>query len=152
MNPALLNPQTAQALAAALTYRPQLNKENIKQLPPVQMLLGARDFWNAYSNMIDKNLIGFDRYSHAKANAQATKRGKYGELVARAISYVREKTNKNLDPLFKDTTWEEALQDSIEDNKANTFGREQVKKYPNTPIHELLKPYWIEDSSGHVAK
>ena len=102
--------------------------------------------------MKDKNLKGFDDYIHAFANAKATRRGVYGELTARALSYAREKWNKNIDPLLGKITQQEALEDSAKDNRANVYGRKQAKQHPDTPIHELLKPYWVKDSTGQVAK
>ena len=128
--------------------------EQVKQYDPVQqIILGAKDFWDSYQDMKNRNLKNFDKYAHARANAEATKRGEYGELTARLISYVREKCNKNIDPLFKSNmTWNEALKDSIEDNKANMYGREQAKKYPNIPTHELLQKYWVKDETGQIAK
>lgn len=130
------------------------NVEPVKHYTPMQqIMLGAKDFWNSYQDMKNRNLKGFDKYAHARANAESTKRGEYGELTARLISYAREKLNKNIDPLFKkNMTWNEALQDSIADNKANVYGREQAKKYPNIPTHELLQKYWVKDETGEIVK
>ncbi|MBO8407027.1 MAG: hypothetical protein IAC77_01030, partial [Proteobacteria bacterium] len=49
-------------------------------------------------------------------------------------------------------TPEQALTDKLHDIEANTFGREQAKKYPDKDVHELLKKYWVKDETGQIAK
>lgn len=58
-------------------------KKSEQYTPLQQIMLGGMDFWNSYQDMRKKNLIGFDKYAHARANANATKRGKYGEKNSR---------------------------------------------------------------------
>lgn len=49
-------------------------------------------------------------------------------------------------------TPEQALVDKLHDIEANTFGREQAKKYPDKDVHGLLKKYWVKDETGQIAK
>ena len=64
-------------------------KKSEQYTPLQQIMLGGMDFWNSYQDMRKKNLIGFDKYAHAYANSNATKRGKYGEKTADFISSFR---------------------------------------------------------------
>ena len=46
-------------------------KEPNKYTPLQQIMLGGIDFWRSYQDMREQNLIGFDKYAHARANANA---------------------------------------------------------------------------------
>ena len=124
-------------------------KEPNKYTPLQQIMLGTIDFWNSYQDMRKKNLIGFDKYAHARANANATKRGKYGEKTAEFISAFRE-LNDALKHHYQNPI--DLAFDIQEDLNANKYGREQAKKYPNITTHELLQKYWVKDETGQVAK
>lgn len=80
-----------------------------------------------------------------------TRRGLYGEQTAIIISNIREALDyyKNIK---RGLTPEQALTDKLHDIEANTFGREQAKKYPDKDVHELLKKYWVKDETGQIAK
>ena len=124
-------------------------KKSEQYTPLQQIMLGGMDFWNSYQDMRKKNLIGFDKYAHAYANANATKRGKYGEKTAEFISAFRE-LNDALKHHYQNPI--DLAFDIQEDLNANKYGREQAKKYPNIPTHELLQKYWVKDETGQVAK
>lgn len=62
------------------------------------------------------NTIGADKYFHCKANCEASKRGKLGLKTAEIISDFREYVDQNIKG--------DSIESSIEDQKANTFGRE----------------------------
>lgn len=127
-----------------------LQEKDTKQYTPVQQIvLGAMDFWHSYKDMKNKNLIGYDSYAHARANANATKRGKYGEKTAEFISAIRE-LNDALKHHAQNPI--DLAFDIQEDLNANKYGREQAKKHPNIPTHELLQKYWVKDETGQVAK
>ena len=60
----------------------------------LQQIVGAiGDFIRNYREMRKANTIGADKYFHSKANCDAAKRGKIGELVAKGISDLREFTD-----------------------------------------------------------
>lgn len=124
-------------------------KKSEQYTPLQQIMLGGMDFWNSYQDMRKKNLIGFDKYAHARANANATKRGKYGEKTAEFISAFRE-LNDALKHHYQNPL--DLAFDIQEDLNANKYGREQAKKYPNVPTHKLLRKYWVKDETGQVVK
>ena len=41
-------------------------KEPEQYTPLQQIMLGGIDFWHSYQDMREQNLIGFDKYAHAK--------------------------------------------------------------------------------------
>ena len=147
MNPILFRTQIAEIIAA-LGLRPW-NKDYVKQTPPAQVILGANDFATSYQDMLNRGISGYDKYAHAKANANATKRGFYGEKTAQVISALREFNDalKHYDQEPIDLVF-----DIQEDLDADKYGREQAKKYPHKNTHDIIPKYWIKNSAGHVVK
>ena len=76
-----------------------------------------------------------------KANCDAAKRGKIGELVAKGISDLREFTDLFKNVLVKGMSIAESLEDSAEDQKANEYGREQGKNNPDIDSDVLVDIY-----------
>jgi hypothetical protein len=92
--------------------------------PPGQVIGTIGDFGNNLINLKyfnpDKKS---DKYFHAKANFEATARGKYGERTAEILSDLKEWYDQELKRF--------PPEDSIEDQKANLYGRSQYRKYPH---------------------
>lgn len=99
------------------------------------------DFIKNYNDMRDANTIGADKYFHSKANCDGSKRGELGEVVAKAISDLREFTDLFKNVLVKGMTIAESIRDSKEDQEANRYGREQGRKYPNQSSSESVEVY-----------
>lgn len=118
--------------------------------PVQQIMLGAIRFWDTYQYMKNRNLKGFDGYTHAFANAEATKLGTYGEKTAEFLSGLKE-LHDALKHSGKQPTIDLVF-DIQADIDADKYGREQAKKYPNAPTHELLQKYWVKDETGQIAK
>ena len=95
------------------------------------------DFLRNYSDMKEANTIGADKYFHAKANCEASQRGKGGRIVAKIISVGREcvDTIKNL---YRGMTLKESLDDSRGDMDANNYGRTQGEVFPEMSSKDLL--------------
>ena len=108
----------------------------------LQQIVGAiGDFIRNYREMREANTIGADKYFHSKANCDAAKRGKIGELVAKGISDLREFTDLFKNVLVKGMSIAESLEDSAEDQKANEYGREQGKNNPDIDSDVLVDIY-----------
>ena len=76
----------------------------------------AIDFLSNYLKMREKKVPGGDKYYHCMANCQASKRGPFEELLARAMSEAREQ----LDERFK----KRPRSDCDADRAANKTGRD----------------------------
>ena len=108
----------------------------------LEQIKGAvNDFIQNYKDMKEANTIGADKYFHSKANCDAAKRGEIGALVAKGISDLREFTDTFKNVLFKGMTLAESIKDSIEDQEANKYGREQGRNNPNEDSSILIDKY-----------
>ena len=84
---------------------------------------GVKDFGEQYMVMTMSNLANSDKYFHSKANFNASTRGPGGEFAAEKMSNLRE----IIDQRIKGDSRESSLQDQ----KANKYGRQQGIKYRN---------------------
>ena len=98
----------------------------------------VEDFIRNFEDMKKANTIGGDKYFHAKANCEAAQRGDIGAFISEGISDFREFTDQFKNTLIKKMTLKESIQDTIEDQKANNYGRNQGKSNPNTSCSQLL--------------
>ena len=107
---------------------------------PIDMLGGTLDFAKNYYDMRKLNLRNSDKYFHAKANFQATRRGPGGAFIAIRLSNLRE----IIDQRIKGDSWF----DSMEDQRANIYGRSlgwEFRYYKGTiDYSEILKTYWYD--------
>ncbi len=92
-----------------------------------------------YYKMRDADTHGADKYFHAKANCEAAQRGIVGEMIAKAISDLREFVDIYKNIHIKKYTIEESIKDIQEDLEANQEGRDLGRKYPTENSYELLK-------------
>ncbi|XP_071160568.1 serum amyloid A protein-like [Mytilus edulis] len=108
---------------------------------------GSKEMVKAYREMRKSNVIGADKYFHAKGNYNAAKQGPGGVKAAEDISNLREKTDKmrykeeNTLGLMSDKEYKEKLADSDKDRKANQWGRSggDPNKYRVNGIPDNLK-------------
>ena len=106
-----------------------------------QMLGTTKDFIKNYSDMKKANTHGADKYFHSKANCEGAQRGIFGEGTANIISDLREFSDFFKNPIVKQMSIKDSIQDSKEDNEANEYGRRQGKKYPKFNSRDLVKKY-----------
>lgn len=96
-------------------------------------------FTENYVRMRNLNMIGVDKYFHAKANAEAAQLGKVGEETARFISDMREKIDYYKNLHLKKMSLEDSLRDIRADQQANEYGRKVGAAYPNEDIRPLIE-------------
>lgn len=99
------------------------------------------DFVRNYQDMRKADIKYSDKYFHSKANCDAAKRGELGRRVAETISNFREFADQFKNVLLKGMTIAESIEDSIEDQKANIYGRKQGQKYPDVDSRVLVDIY-----------
>jgi serum amyloid A protein len=80
---------------------------------------GVKDFVVTYNEMKNANWLNSDKYFHSKANFLASQRGAGGQYAAEKMSNLREITDQ-----IKGDTY----QNSVDDQKANMYGRQQAQK------------------------
>lgn len=80
-----------------------------------------------------------DKYYHAKANCEASQRGKDGEAMAYILSYFREISEGLNQVLNKGKSIQEVYEDSLKDIEANKKGIECAKENPDGDCGEILK-------------
>ncbi|WP_459873990.1 hypothetical protein, partial [Endothiovibrio diazotrophicus] len=97
------------------------------------MIGGAGDFLNNYSDMRDANTIGGDKYFHCKANCEAAQRGEGGQDAAQCISDSREWVDQNIkgDPASA----------SAADQVANHYGRSQGAANTGGSCSQICAPF-----------
>jgi hypothetical protein len=78
----------------------------------------AGDFYRNYKDMREANFIGADKYFHCKANFEAASEGPGGVFFAEHFSNLREVWDQNIKGYPR---W-----DSVSDQEANQWGRDQV--------------------------
>lgn len=103
---------------------------------PVDFMAGVYDFMRAYREMRQANWVGSDKYFHAKANFNASRRGPGGSRAATHLSNLRE----ILDQRIKG----DSRQDSREDQEANLYGRNmgwQHRYNSNADPRTILRRY-----------
>ncbi|XP_076011586.1 serum amyloid A-5 protein-like [Genypterus blacodes] len=81
---------------------------------PGEAFQGAKDMWNAYTDMREANFQNSDKYFHARGNRDAAQRGPGGRWASEVISNAREWTDR-----VRGGT---AAQ-SLADQEANAYGR-----------------------------
>ena len=96
------------------------------------------DFARNYNDMIEADWKYSDKYFHAKANCQAAQRGLLGEVIANAISLLREIEEGTRKVVSKGNTLTEQIKDAKQDMKANKYGRKQGKTYPDDRCEVLI--------------
>jgi len=108
----------------------------------------AGDFARNYNDMVSADTINADKYFHSKANCQATQRGGAGEVLAEAISLLRELEGGTRKVLFEGADLIEQIEDANRDMEANKYGREQGKMNPNEACEiliDILRPNGLPD-------
>ncbi len=108
----------------------------------------AGDFARNYNDMVSADTINADKYFHSKANCQATQRGGAGEVLAEAISLLRELEEGTRKVLFEGADLIEQIEDANRDMEANKYGREQGKMNPNEACEiliDILRPNGLPD-------
>ena len=108
----------------------------------------AGDFARNYNDMVSADTINADKYFHSKANCQATQRGGAGEVLAKAISLLRELEEGTRKVLFEGADLIEQIEDANRDMEANKYGREQGKMNPNEACEiliDILRPNGLPD-------
>lgn len=103
----------------------QDKKQQQAKQPSIDQIVGAMgDFKRNYEDMKEANHIGADKYFHAKANYEASKRGPAGKATAKVLSSIREDTDI-LRSAFdsRKPPIAETIKDSREDQKANRHGQ-----------------------------
>lgn len=95
---------------------------------------GAGDFVKTYFEMREANHLNSDKYFHAKANFLAASRGEGGTWMAIRLSNIRESL---------DMRWpkNDSYQQSIADQMANRFGRDQAQFYNRSNFLDALQKY-----------
>lgn len=96
------------------------------------------DFARNYNDMLEADWKYSDKYFHAKANCQATQRGGVGEIIAQAISFLREIEEGVRKVIFNGNNLTEQIKDAKQDMDANEYGRQQGKTYPNESCEILI--------------
>ncbi len=99
----------------------------------VEMYGASIDFYRNYSDMKEANWLNSDKYFHAKANFFAAHRGPGGVYFAIHFSNLREIWDQNIMGYPRS--------DSVLDQKANSFGREQAKSYAPDQFMDALGIY-----------
>lgn len=99
----------------------------------IEMGLAFYDFQRNYLDMRQANWLNSDKYFHAKANFQASNRGPFGSFFAEHFSNLRE-------------IWDQRIKgyerfDSLLDQKANRYGRDQSKYYGPNDFRKALETY-----------
>jgi hypothetical protein len=117
----------------ALSTALKNSTDSIKSLPPIQILGAVGDFGNNFVGLLgDKsNSSTYDKYWHAKANAEASQIGPYGEWTAEKLSDFKEWFDQNALGHPKSA--------SKEDQEANAYGRLKGRQYPNEDAGVLIK-------------
>ena len=91
--------------------------------------------------MKEANTIGADKYFHSKANCEASQRGKIARIIAQGISDLRELTDSFKNVYFKGMSRIESEKDSLEDQEANKYGRNQGEQYKQENCSVLIDKY-----------
>jgi len=82
-----------------------------------------------------------DKYYHSKANCEAVQLfGDLGEEAASLLSNSKEEFDhyQNFYAKSHKVSIEQAIEDSLRDQKANKLGRERGRKYPNCKCYNLM--------------
>ena len=95
------------------------NNDNYTKTADSSIIAPFKDMYQNYKDMKNNNLVGADNFFHCKANYEAAKRGKWGEIVGKSIS-----TGRELYGLIKG----DPLSDTLKDWRANTMGWNGAKK------------------------
>lgn len=106
------------------------------------------DFALNYKNMKEANTVGADKYFHAKANLEATKRGAGGKFISKFLSLFREIEGGIRSFKNKDKSFFSIIKDAKEDMIANDFGRKQGEKdtkLSNKILLKSLRPKGLEN-------
>ncbi len=106
------------------------------------------DFARNYNDMVEANIIGGDKYFHSKANCEATQRGGAGEVIAEALSLLREIEEGTRKVVCEGEDLIEQIKDANKDMEANKFGREQGKNNPDADCEiliEIFRPKSLPD-------
>ena len=86
--------------------------------------------------------------THSKANAEAAQLGSTGEATAKFISDARELIDYYTNIHWKKMSLQATIQDRMEDQNANTYGRNKGRTYPDDDAGELveqLRPRGLDD-------
>ena len=102
-----------------------------------QMSGAVGDFLRNYRNMVKANVIGADQYFHCHANCEATRRGRFGEFTAAAISDAREDADLIKETLGDTMTISEAVHHSAEDDRSNRLGRRGARNRPRSTCAQV---------------
>lgn len=106
-----------------------------------QIFKAINIFIKNYNDMKEANTKRADKYFHSKANCEASQLGNFGEITAKGISDLREFTDSFKNVYIKGMTEVESAKDSTDDKKANEYGRNQGRNYPNENCGNLVEIY-----------
>ena len=100
-------------------------KEGLKMVK--ESALAGYDMTKNYVDMLIDNTVKGDDYFHCKANYEATKRGKYGEMFAEKVGDAKEYYDYFKNQEEKGFSRYEAFDDFIHDTEVNRDGRRLAK-------------------------
>ena len=112
-------------------------KKNLSQDSTASSAFG--DFIKNYQDMRQANTMHADKYFHCKANYEATQKGWLGFAGASFVSNMREAGNLAVDPLRKGLF--PVVQDVIEDQRANYYGRQAARSGNYTSARDACAIY-----------
>lgn len=102
------------------------NRKNL--LNGIQQVGGAlSDMHKEYKLMKSHNYKNLDDYHHCKANYNAAKRGKVGEITAEAAGNLKEGFDYYWNQKYKGLSKKDAMMDYINDTSINQYGRNKAK-------------------------
>jgi RHS repeat-associated protein len=101
--------------------------------PPNPITESIKDFWRNYTDMRNVNWKNSDKYFHCKANCEAARRGKVGEIAACLMSDAREGWDQY-------GPKQDSKEDSNADQAANSLGR-AWGRYSNGKCEDICHQY-----------
>ncbi len=107
--------------------------------PYITLMQTISNFVTNFIEMKDAATKYADKYFHAKANCEAAQSGILGEILAQALSDLREFTDSFRNIKEKHLSIEASLKDIEEDQEANREGRDLGHWHPLIDAYDLLK-------------
>lgn len=115
------------------------------QQPSLKQIVGAiKDMSRNYLDMKIDNTVKGDNYFHCKANYEATKRGRIGEMLAEKLGNAKEEFDFWDNQLRKGLSPLQAYQDKINDRTVNQIGRQRAKSGLYKNSREACDLYRVE--------
>jgi hypothetical protein len=142
---------------AVIEFANLLNKKYIEPvrdtieecIDAFEQIMGTiEDFNQNYNDMKEANIIGADKYFHAKAQCNGAQRGELGFELSKGIGDLREWTDYYRNIYQKGMSEAESAKDCYEDEQANEFGRQQGRENPDIDCEiliDILRPRGLPD-------